>query len=182
MLLPGKRCWIPLFCSFFTSWAESPGMSEMGLRLLLMSLWITSGWASHWGRTLCTCEQKNTHTVDTHHPQGMNTNGTGDPWPFHSYHQQITVPFGRACSQNLPELWIQLEQKSSLWFVLVCHFLSLLPLLLLLSPPVHLFQSHKCLKDLKSKDRQTKSSEGCICYAGSMYITEATSQFWTGHK
>ena len=62
--LPGKRCWIPLFCNFFTSWEESPGISERGTRLLLISLWIISGWASHWGRTLWTCEQKSTQTVD----------------------------------------------------------------------------------------------------------------------
>lgn len=58
--LPGKKCRIPLFCSLFTRWAESPGTSETGTRLLLMSLWITSGWASHWGRTLWTCEEQNT--------------------------------------------------------------------------------------------------------------------------
>lgn len=43
------------------SWAESTVMSAMGTMLLLMSLWITSGWASHWGRTLCTCKHRNKH-------------------------------------------------------------------------------------------------------------------------
>lgn len=54
---PGKKCWIPLLCRFFRSWAHSPGTSEMEIRLFLMSVWMTWGSASHWGRTLSTCEK-----------------------------------------------------------------------------------------------------------------------------
>lgn len=54
-VLPGKKFCIPLASSFLSRTGQIPGTSLTGTRLPLMSFSMTSGSASHWGKTLLTC-------------------------------------------------------------------------------------------------------------------------------
>lgn len=137
-MLPGKRCWIPLFRSFLASFAEISGTSARGTRLLLMSRWIMSGWASHWGSTLWTCQHTNWIFL-----QSMNS--AVALLPISNKFINKKVPSVLFFSQILRELWIQLELTSLQWFHLLHLHQLLLPLVL--NPLVLLLCSRQQLQE-----------------------------------
>lgn len=137
--LPGKRCWIPLLWSFLTSLAEISETSARGTRLLLMSLWIMSGWASHWGRTLWTCQHTNRRLLQPVKIAVVLLSINN------KCIKNNKVPSVLACSQILPELWIPLE-PTSLQCLRLLHLLQpLLPFVL--CPRVLLLCSRQHLQD-----------------------------------
>lgn len=62
---PGKKWLIPLWWSLLISLGESPAMLQTGTKCPFMSLWMTSGWASHWGSTRWTCQHDTAKCVNT---------------------------------------------------------------------------------------------------------------------
>lgn len=62
---PGKKWSIPLWWSLLMNLGESPATLQTGTKCPLMSLWMTSGWASHWGSTRWTCQHDPAKHVNT---------------------------------------------------------------------------------------------------------------------
>ncbi len=94
-LLPGKKFCIPLVSNFFSSVGQMPGTSLMGMRLFLMSLWMTSGCANHWGITLLTCNCAKTFLYKTQHSIQFNSE-LGDIFP---------ATFCTVFSSKPPRMW-----------------------------------------------------------------------------